>query len=148
MLKCKFCNSEKLVRNGRPRGIQRFVCKECKREQIEGDKRVKYEDKPREMAFILYTEGNGFRRISRILSKIFSAKFYYQTIVKWLKLRHKNLPIIEEKHEEIEILELDELYTYIKKNRNSTVKPRNSLENLPEYGLLWTEIGCVCVHLR
>ena len=101
------------------------------------------------MAFILYTEGNGFRRIARILSKIFNKKIYYQTVVKWLKSRHKALPKIEEKEgEEIEILELDEIFTFFKKSQNTTEEQRNLQENLPAYGLLLTETTTVCVRLK
>jgi len=103
----------------------------------DGDSRQKYDEKIKEMAFILYTEGNGFRRIARILSKIYKKKFYYQTVFKWLKLRHLELKITEKIEQNIEILEADELFTYIKKNQTRC-----------EYGLLWTETGCVCVNLR
>lgn len=128
---------------------QQIKCKICKRLSIlDDDKRVKYDDKTKEMAFILYTEGNGFRRIARILSKIFNKKIYYQTVVKWLKSRHKALPKIEEAPEEIEILELDEIFTFFKKSQNTTEEQRNLKENLPAYGLLLTETKTVCVRLK
>jgi hypothetical protein len=89
------------------------------------------------MVFILYKEGNGFRRVARILSKIFGRKIYYQKVVKWLQTRHLSLKIEENIAKEIEILEADELFTYIKKNQIQC-----------EYGLLLTATKCVCVHFK
>jgi transposase len=140
MLNCKFCGSVDIRKNGKPGGVQRYLCRDCKREQIEGDKRQKYDAKIKEMAFILYTEGNGFRRIARILSKVFHQKIYYQTVVKWLKQRHAELSIEEKTFEGAEIIELDELYALFKKNRKGE-------ENGLKYGLLLTATECVCVHL-
>jgi transposase-like protein len=51
---------------------KRYKCKECNKYFRAGeDNRVKYSKKEQEMAFILYTEGNGFRRIASILSKLY-----------------------------------------------------------------------------
>ena len=58
------------------------------------------------MAVTLYLEGCGFRRIARILSEMFEKHFCYQTVILWIK---------KEAKKEIQILEMDELYTYIKK---------------------------------
>ena len=150
MISCKYCNKDILVKYGKSKDLRQiYYCKSCNKYFREGeDSRKKYTEKEQETAFILYTEGNGFRRIARILSKIFNKKIYYQTVVKWLKSRHKSLPEIEENSEEIEILELDELFTFFKKSQNITEEQRNLLESLPEYGLLLTETKCVCVRLK
>ena len=71
------------------------------------------------MVTILYTEGNGFTRIARILSKIFNRKFCYQLIIKWIKKMHKILLFKKEPdkiYNECKILEMNELCTYVKKN--------------------------------
>ena len=118
---CKFCDSSNLVKNGKPKGIQRYLCKSCDREQIEGDKRIKYENKLKRCAIILYLEGNGIRAIARILSKIFETKIYFQTISKWLKragqIVEEEVNAIQAIEKPIEIVEMDELFTYIKKNK-------------------------------
>ena len=138
MEKCKKCESRNLVKAGFTRfGRQQYKCKSCKSVRCDGDLRQKYDENVKEMAFILYTEGNGFRRIARILSKIYKKKIYYQTVYKWLQSRHSELQIVEKTDANIEILEADELFTYIKKN-----------EIHAEFGLLWTGIGCICVNLK
>ena len=74
-------------------GKQIYKCKSCNKYFQEGDKREKYSENIKEMAFVLYTEGNGFRRIGRILSKIFNQKIYYQTVYKCLKSRQSELKV-------------------------------------------------------
>ena len=96
-------------------GKQIYKCRFCNKYFQEGDKREKYSENIKEMAFVLYTEGNGFRRIGRILSKIFNQKIYYQTVYKCLKSRQSELKVIKKTEEDIEIIEADELLTYIKK---------------------------------
>ena len=46
---------------------------------------MKYSDEERKHAVVLYLEGCGFRRIARIMSKIFGKLFHNQTIIKWVK---------------------------------------------------------------
>ena len=88
------------------------------------------------MAVNLYLEGCGFRRIARILSNMFEKHFCYQTVIQWIKKEAKKQESAElETKEETQILEMDELYTYIKKNRIKS-----------EYGLL--SIGTRSVLLR
>ena len=41
-LKCKQCGSSSYVKNGFIKSSQRYKCKECGINFIEGDKRVKY----------------------------------------------------------------------------------------------------------
>jgi hypothetical protein len=43
----------------------------------------------------------------------------------------------QEQTEEIEILEMDQLFTYVKKSLEETRKPENLATPTPEYGLLW-----------
>ncbi|MBQ2175455.1 MAG: hypothetical protein II453_10480, partial [Alphaproteobacteria bacterium] len=39
----------------------------------------------RKYALVLYLERNGFKRIARIMSKIFNKNYRYQTIMNWIK---------------------------------------------------------------
>ena len=141
MKRCKFCNSAKIVKNGIARGVQRYKCNECSREQIAGDKREKYEDKQRKAAVILYLEGNGIRRIARILNQIFTINVKWQTVAQWLqkagKIVENEIKTMERQRKEIAILEMDELYTYIKKNKIKS-----------EYGLLLIGTDSVFVKLK
>lgn len=96
----------------------------------------------------MYTNGNGFRNIARILSKVFDRKIYYQTVVKWLRARFASVKEVEEVQEsqihnkeiqnkEIDIIEMDELFTYIKKK-----------EIRSGYGLLLIGENLVCVRFK
>jgi hypothetical protein len=89
------------------------------------------------LALKLYLEGYGFRRIARIMSEIFKKRFLYQTILKWIRKLGKQVMDLQRKCEKIEVLEMNELYSYVKKR---VIKS--------EYGLLSTETDCVLVHLR
>jgi transposase-like protein len=115
--KCKLCSSKNIVKAGfTNKKKQKYLCRKCKRTVIKGDERVKYDKRIHEIALILYENGNGFRRIADILSKIFGLKIYYQTVVKWLLKKYETLEIKNNDAGEIcEVLELDELRTFIKK---------------------------------
>ena len=121
MENCKFCLSEKLIKDGYIRGLQRYQCKECDREQVEGDRRVKYDNFLKKCAVILYLEGNGLRSIARALSDMYDVKLYFQTVAKWLKhaghIVEQEVDAMQRSNKKIEIVEMDELYTYIKKKR-------------------------------
>ena len=116
MERCRHCGSERIIKTGHRDGQQKWRCKDCKKFQGERDRREKYSAKEREMALALYLEGCGFRRIARILSKMFEKNFCYQTIILWIKKEAKKIDSSNIEHKkEIQILEMDELYTYIKK---------------------------------
>ena len=64
-LKCPKCGSEKRVESGFNNKKQRYLCKECR-----GHYTVSQRGYPKHIkrkAIQLYLEGNGFRRIERIL---------------------------------------------------------------------------------
>lgn len=68
------------------------------------------------MALTLYLEGCGFRRIARILINMFEKHFCYQIVILWIRKEAKRIESTKIKvKKEIQILEMDELYTYIKK---------------------------------
>ena len=141
MEKCKFCESVNIRKEGFSRGVQRYKCNDCGRVQVNRDFRIKFDSREKNAALTLYLEGNGFRRIARILSKIFNKKFVYQTVIQWIKnfgysLENQQISSQQES-KDIEVLEMDELYTYIQKNGIKS-----------GYGLLLTEIGCVLIHLK
>jgi transposase-like protein len=110
--------------------------------QYEKDNREKYTETEKRAAILLYLEGCGFRRISRILQGIYNIKVCYQLVIQWikkagLKLEKDLLKTSEPTRKEIPVLEMDELFTYIQKKQIKS-----------EYGLLLTEIGCVLLDLR
>ena len=138
MERCRHCGSERIVKTGHRDGQQKWRCKDCGKFQGEKDRRERYSEKERQTAINLYLEGCGFRRIARILSNMFERHVCYQTVIQWIKKEAKKVEkIAQEKKEEIQILEMDELYTYIKKNQIKS-----------EYGLLSIGMHSVLLHLK
>lgn len=121
---CKFCSHTVLTKNGRVRGFQRYKCKQCAKNQIAGDRRVKYDNKIRYMALAMYLNSSGFRAIGRVLGVPFQLVHY------WVKKAGESVEEEAAKRpnpsKDIAILEMDELYTYIQKKHGKS-----------EYGLLW-----------
>ena len=113
-ISCKFCGSISYTKQGITRCSQRYKCQDCGRYYIEGDKRVVHNEK-REMSLKMYTNGVGIRAIGRILS------IPYQYVQLWIKKAGKDIEVIVSNNKNIEasrdinVLECDELYTYVKK---------------------------------
>lgn len=125
---CKGCGSKELVKNGTVKGIQRYRCKECGGTFRSGDLRLKYGLAKRIKVIKMYLEGVGIRSIERLEGVsnpliIYWIRHFSKLIRQELKRRS-----IPERIQDIEILELDELFTYYKK------RPKERM-----YGLLLTE---------
>ena len=114
---CKFCRHESVIKNGFVRSTQRYRCTECRKTFVYGDKRgtLKYNNKVRNMAVKMYLNNCGFRRISAILEIPLSTVFFW--IKKAGKIVDEMVQNKDHEKETIEILEMDELYTYIKKKK-------------------------------
>ncbi len=132
-ISCKFCSSGNYVKSGLVQGAQRYKCKECGANFIEGDKRKKYALADRLKVIKLYLENCGIRTIERLTgirnSQI--SKWIEDTadfIKRELDKSRNNVTSVQD----VEILEIDELCTYIKKDRRTG-------ENSPLYGLLSIE---------
>jgi len=112
MIRCPHCrNTSRQVKAGFTRTrSQRFQCQECRRQYTPDPKPLGYDEKTKEAALKLYLEGNGFRRIGRLLS------VNHQSVVNWInafhtKLRAKKLALPVPG--QVSILEMDELFTFI-----------------------------------
>jgi transposase-like protein len=130
MNSCKSCGNRELIKYGIVKNKQRYLCKACGGTWREGDDREKYSLEQRIKFIKLYTEGMGLRAIAR--TENISAPLlvhWVRTFTKMLreKLRTTEIP---DNVKEIEILEIDELFTYYQKKHKK-----------PMYGLLWTETG-------
>ena len=124
MKECKYCSSNELVKSGKVRGLQRYRCNECRKNQVPGDGRVKYSNKIRYLALAMYLNSAGFRSIGRVL------KVPFQLVHSWVRKAGEQVEDEASRRisppKEIAILEMDELYTYIQKKSGKS-----------EYGLLW-----------
>ncbi|WPX96192.1 IS1/IS1595 family N-terminal zinc-binding domain-containing protein [Candidatus Bandiella euplotis] len=118
-IECKYCKGKGVSKNGYARKKQRYKCKSCNKNFTEGDgrKNWKYGNKERSMVIKMYLNNCGIRRIAHILNIPLSTVFY------WIKQAGKVVDEmvtnqkIEGDKKRIEILEMDELYTYVKKKR-------------------------------
>lgn len=124
-IRCKSCSGLKFVKNGFVRGVQRYRCINCCSTFIIGDKRgtQKYDNKTRNMAVRMYLNNCGFRKIAEIL------EIPLTTVFSWIRKAGKIVDEIvkapDHEKETIAVLEMDELYAYIKKKSTKH-----------EYGLL------------
>ena len=137
-IKCKYCSNEdnnKIVRCGFSNlGKQRYKCRICGKTFMKGeDKRIKHSIEERKLCLTLYLNGTSMRGIEKILNTYFKKKIYIRNIVYWIKNSNKILELKDEDNKKnsnnkdnkkgLVIMEMDELYTYIKKN------PKIILEN-------------------
>jgi len=133
MLKCKQCNSPKTVKNGIVRNKQRYRCKSCGYNFVEGDLRKERNLDKQRLALHLYLENMGFRAIGRILG------VSNVTVLNWVKSKGK---FIKQYHQEqeyperVKIMEFDEMWHFIGSKKESY-----------GFGLHWTEQGSVFLTL-
>lgn len=127
---CKHCGANEYCKAGFSKGKQRYKCTNCGKIFSQGDKRAKYSIDQKLKAIKLYTEGVGLRTIERIEG--ISTPLLIHWIRKLGKMMKQHLVNAEvpEHAKDIAILEVDELFTFYKKN------PKK-----PIFGLLWTETG-------
>jgi len=127
---CKHCGGGDLIKNGFIKNKQRYLCRECRKTTRVGDARERYDLGQKIKVVKLYTEGMGLRAIERV--EAIPSSLLVHWIRKFAKTLKEKLCTtqIPENLKEIEILEIDELFTYYQK------KPKE-----PMYGLLWTETG-------
>ena len=121
---CPKCKNKRRVKDGIVRGRQRYKCKECgyrytveKREAKESTPQI------RKIALQLYLEGLGFRSIGRV------SGFSHVAVYKWIKSFGSKIVKLGEEQKEIEIVEIDEMHSYI-----------GNKKNLAGYGLLLIDI--------
>ena len=130
MILCKHCGGDKIVKDGVLKKKQRYLCKECNKTFRIGDDREKYQLEKRIRVIKLYTEGMGLRSIERV------ENIPASLLVHWIRgfakvIREKLYTTkVPEDVKNIEILEMDELFTYYQKKASE-----------PMCGLLWTETG-------
>jgi putative transposase len=90
--KCKYCGSEKIVKNGKVKGKQVHKCKTCgKRFFLNGKfARMKNDKSVIVTALNLYFDGLSLRKTQQNLKQIFGEKVTQVTILNWIK-KYANL---------------------------------------------------------
>ncbi len=125
---CKKCSSEEIVKNGLQDGVQRYKCKVCN--SVFRGKASKYSADFKLEAVMMYINSMGIRAIARV------KKIHNSVVSVWIKKMGKVVKdafiekIEEVQEKDINIVELDELFTYIKKKKIKRM-----------YLVLLTEIG-------
>ena len=127
---CKHCGVSKYCKAGFSKGKQRYRCANCRKVFSQGDNREKYSMGQKMKAIKLYTEGVGLRTIERAEGISTPLLIYWVRKLGRLIKQHLVSTDIPDHTKEISILEIDELFTFYKKNHKE-----------PMYGLLWTETG-------
>ena len=115
MKNCKHCNSSRLTLSGIVKNKQRYLCKGCGKTSRDGDKRVVHSLEKKIKVIRSYLEGVGIRSIERLEN--ISAPMIInlvRTFSKKLQEKLQNQRISEDIRN-IDILEIDELFTYVQK---------------------------------
>ena len=124
MHQCPHCHSaERQVKSGFNRtGTQRLQCRSYRRQYTPEPNPLGYDDKTREAALKLYLEGNGFRRIGRLLS------VNHQSVANGVNAAHAQLKAQEAPASEPETagtLEMDELFTFVGAKKSPPISSRS-----------------------
>ena len=116
-MKCRFCDSDRCIKNGNHRGSQRYKCKDCGRQFNENLKGVN--EGLREQGILLYILGLSFRTIAGYVGVAPSTVLYWVRNFA-LKVYEKPAPPSESV-----IIELDEMWHFLgsKKTRFGYGKP-------------------------
>ncbi len=125
MQQCPYCHSrERQVKSGFNRtGSQRLQCQFCRRQYTPAPNPLGYDDKTSEAALKLYLEGNGLRRIGRLLS------VNHQSVVTCVNSAHAQLqakPAQAPVPQEAATLEMDELFTFVETKKSLSLSSRSS----------------------
>jgi transposase-like protein len=129
---CKSCGCERVVKNGLVRDKQRYRCKDCGYNFVEGDERFKAETAiKRAFAVILYSVGkSSYGFIARLFGVTPAA------VQKWLK-QEADLLDEPEISGDMREMEFDEMWHFIgsKKTKNGSSKQWIMLQAEPLPGL-------------
>ncbi len=136
-MRCRRCGGKQFCKDGFVGERQRYRCKNCHRHQIEVDGRIKHSSSETQKAICLYLDGFGIRCIARIFT-LFSGKHHANsTILRWIRKEGLKVESRRPVKQSIEVCEMDELYTYVKKKTSKL-----------EYGLLWIGTESALLHLK
>ena len=111
IITCPKCRSAKISKNGHNRGAQRYVCKECR--VTFSEKPVKFSREVKKQAIEMVLNGIGIRKTARFV------KSSHTSVINWLKEAHRILKAVKKEEkpwEKADIIEFDEIYTFVKKN--------------------------------
>ena len=103
---CNKCDSTDCPKSGFVHGRQRYVCKKCGYHFTVTLKSNAFAKEVKQQALHMYLEGMGFRAISRLLG------VSHVSVYRWIRAFGQQAPALAS-HTAIDVVELDELHTYI-----------------------------------
>ena len=107
---CKKCKSDKYVKNGKTRGVQKYLCKKCGCNFIEGDRRTNAKIRARKsLCVMLYATG---RMSINKIAKIFG--MCWSLVYRWINEAAENLEDYKIDKNITEV-ELDEMWHFLYK---------------------------------
>ncbi len=122
-MNCPKCNSSSHKKNGIVGGRQWYKCSDCSYNYTVELKSTAFSASVKRQALQLYLEGLGFRSIGRVLG------VSHVSVQKWIKKFGQELEALKSENE-ISIVEMDEMHTYI-----------GNKKNIAGSGLLLIELG-------
>jgi transposase-like protein len=122
-MNCPKCKSSNHKKNGIVGERQRYKCHDCDYNYSVEIKSTAISTFVKRQALQLYLEGLGFRSIGRFLG------VSHVSVQKWIKKFGQELEDLKSENE-ISIVEMDEMHTYI-----------GNKKNIAGYGLLLIELG-------
>ena len=114
MPKCKNCDSQRAVRNGKVRGKQRFRCKECGFNFVVGDARTNEKIAAKKaMLVLLYSLG---KASFNLLGRLFDT--WPSQVYRWVVQEGLALPE-QEVSGAIKEMEFDEMWHFVKEKKTN-----------------------------
>jgi len=83
---CKYCDSTHVVKNGKVKGKQQYLCKACEHQFVEGSAfpKMRTESRIISTSIDLYFEGLSVRKVQAQVEKIFGIHVSQMTVWKWV----------------------------------------------------------------
>jgi AcrR family transcriptional regulator len=79
VIKCPYCHSESISKNGHRNNKQRYICKECGKQFLESYSPKGYSEEVKQRCLDLYRGGMGFRAIEK------KTGISHNTVINWVK---------------------------------------------------------------
>jgi transposase-like protein len=107
-MQCPECGSTNISKNGKQKGKQNHICKECRRQFFDTySLPAGYPDEFKRECLRMYVNGSGFRAIERVKG------VHHTTVITWVKQVGELLPDAYAPETVPEVGELDELETFV-----------------------------------
>lgn len=144
-MKCPNCDGHDLIKRGLKNGYQRYVCRTCRRYST--DRAPKFSVETKAQAVQMYLNSMG-RAIGRVLSASPAA------VLKWIRKEHD---VLQQRPAqagpatpgEPDIIEMDEIYTYVQKKQQRAViwTAYSRRQKQGERSALGIPSGCNALHV-